>query len=76
MNTRYRIRFERSGYYYRKQYAATKERARAIVWSRYARDGSSRRHLDYAPRRAIIEGTRDEPCPGRKPRWDTVEEYK
>jgi len=70
MNTRYRIRFERSGVAYRKRYAATKEKARQIVWQRY----SGFPH--HMPRRAIIEGTRDQPCLGTKPRWDTVEEYK
>jgi hypothetical protein len=70
MNTRYRIRFERSGVVYRKRYARSIEKARQIVWQRF----SGFPH--HMPRRAVIEGTRDQPWLGQKPRWDVREEWK
>jgi hypothetical protein len=69
MNSRYKVTFFRQGIDYGARYAKTLSHARALVWRRY----SGLAH--HAPVKAKILVTRDEPYPGRTPKWTVAEEW-
>lgn len=69
MNSRYKITFFRPGVDYQARYSKTLSHARSQVWRRFSG------YPHHMPVKAKILVTRDEPYPGRTPRWTVLEEW-